>query len=177
MNYHGTTILGIVRDGLAVIAGDGQVTHGETIIKANSQKVRFLADGKILAGFAGGAADALTLLALFEEKLGERKDLVRAAADMAKQWRTDKFLQRLMAELIVLDKEKVLLITGAGDVLEAEDGVIAIGSGAGYAIAAARSMIAFGKKMSIREIAENALKIASKICVYTNENITVLELK
>lgn len=177
MKYSGTTILGIVRDGSAVIAGDGQVTLGEVVVKANSQKVRTLADGRVLAGFAGAAADGLTLLARFEEKLSVRNDLLRAAVELAKDWRTDKFLRRLEAELIVLDRKRALLITGAGDVLEPEDGVIAIGSGAGYAIAAARAMIQFGAKMPIRKIAESAMKIAAKICIYTNENITLLEMK
>ena len=176
MTYHGTTILGIVRDNTAVIAGDGQVTLGETIIKGNSQKVRYLADDSVLAGFAGAAADALSLLSRFEEKLSERNDLLRAAVELAKDWRTDKFLRRLEAELIVLNKTKALLITGAGDVLEPEDGIIAIGSGAGYAISAARTMLEFDKNLPLKEIAENAMKIAAKICIYTNDNITTLEL-
>jgi len=176
MIYHGTTILGILRDDEAVIAGDGQVTLGDTIVKSNSQKVRYLADKSVLAGFAGAAADGFTLLSRFEEKLAEKGDLLRAAVELAKDWRTDRYLRRLEAELIVLNKKTVLLLTGGGDVLEPEDGVVAIGSGAGYAIAAARAMLAYGKKMPLKEIAENALKIAAKICVYTNEFVTILEL-
>ncbi len=176
MNYRSTTILGIVKNSESIIAGDGQVTLGDMVIKPNSQKVRYLADETVLAGFAGSAADGMALLSRFEDKLSEKNDLLRAAVDLAKDWRMDKYLRRLEAEMIVMDKNRILLLTGAGDVIEPEDGVIAIGSGSGYAIAAARAMINFGKNLSIKQIAENSLKIAAKICIYTNENITVLEL-
>jgi len=176
MERHGTTILGIVRDGKAVIAGDGQVTLGSMVVKHNSQKVRYLADGTVLAGFSGAAADGLALLTRFEEKLSEKRDLLRAAVELAKEWRTDKFLRRLEAELAVLNKERALLITGAGDVLEPDDGIIALGSGGGYALAAARAILRHGKKMPLRQIVENAMKIASELCVYTNTNLTILEL-
>lgn len=176
MKYRSTTILGIVRDGKSVIAGDGQVTLGDMVIKPNSQKVRYLAEKSVLAGFAGAAADGMALLSRFEEKLAEKNDLLRAAVELAKDWRMDKYLRRLEAEMIVMDNERILLLSGAGDVIEPEDGIIAIGSGAGYALAAARAMLKFGKKLSIRQIAENSLKIAADICIYTNHNITILEL-
>ena len=176
MKYRSTTILGIVRDGKSVIAGDGQVTLGDMVIKPNSQKVRYLAEKSVLAGFAGAAADGMALLSRFEEKLAEKNDLLRAAVELAKDWRMDKYLRRLEAEMIVMDDERILLLSGAGDVIEPEDGIIAIGSGAGYALAAARAMLKFGKKLSIRQIAENSLKIAADICIYTNHNITILEL-
>ncbi|MCD6418349.1 ATP-dependent protease subunit HslV [bacterium] len=176
MKYRSTTILGIVRDGKSVIAGDGQVTLGDMVIKPNSQKVRYLAEKSVLAGFAGAAADGMALLSRFEEKLAEKNDLLRAAVELAKDWRMDKYLRRLEAEMIVMDIERILLLSGAGDVIEPEDGIIAIGSGAGYALAAARAMLKFGKKLSIRQIAENSLKIAADICIYTNHNITILEL-
>ncbi|RKZ34271.1 HslU--HslV peptidase proteolytic subunit [bacterium] len=176
MEYHSTTILGIVRDGNAVIGGDGQVSLGEMIVKSNSSKVRYLADDSVLAGFAGAAADGFALLSRFEDKLQEHHDLLRAAVELAKEWRTDRYLRRLEAELAVLNEDKALLLTGVGDVLEPEDGIVAIGSGAGYALASARSMLKFGKKMPIEKIVENALMIASQICIYTNSNITVLKL-
>ncbi len=172
----GTTIIGMVRDGKAVIAGDGQVTLDDVIVKHNSQKVRFLADGSVLAGFAGAAADGLALLSRFEEKLSAHNDLLRAAVELAKDWRTDRYLRRLEAELVVLDRERALLMTGAGDVLEPEDGIIAIGSGAGYALAAARALVKHAPKMPIKRIVEEAIRIAAQICIYTNENITILEL-
>ncbi len=176
MEYHGTTILGIVRDGRAVLAGDGQVTLGEMILKSNASKIRFLADETVIAGFAGAAADGLALLSRFEEKLSEHRDLLRAAVELARDWRMDKYLRRLEAELAVLDTTRALILTGAGDVLEPEDGIVAIGSGSGYALAAARAMVRFGKKMDIAEIAKKSVEIASEICIYTNGNITVLEL-
>ncbi|RKZ29112.1 HslU--HslV peptidase proteolytic subunit [bacterium] len=176
MNYHGTTIIGMVKDGRAVIAGDGQVTLGEMVIKGNASKVRYLADGTVLAGFAGAAADGLALLSRFENKLAEHNDLLRAAVELAKEWRTDKYLRRLEAELAVLNTEKALILTGAGDVLEPENNIVAIGSGAGYATAAARALFKHAKKMPIAKIARESLEIASQICIYTNSNITLLEL-
>jgi len=176
MNYHGTTIIGIVRDGKAVIAGDGQVTLGEMVIKGNARKVRYLADESVLAGFAGAAADGLALLSRFESKLSEHNDLIRSAVELAKEWRTDKALRRLEAELAVLDNEKALLLTGAGDVLEPENGIVAIGSGSGYAISAAKAFLMQDNKMPIEKIARQSLEIASQICIYTNSNITLLEL-
>jgi len=176
MDYRSTTIIGIVRDGKAVIAGDGQVTIGSIIAKSNAQKVRYLDNGNILAGFAGAAADGFALLSRFEDKLDEHRDLVKAAVELAKDWRTDKYLRRLEAELAVLNREKALLLTGAGDVLEPENGIVAIGSGAGYVIAAARAMVLYGKKMPLSQIANYALEIVADICIYTNNNIKVLEL-
>ena len=175
--YHGTTILGIVRDGHAVLGGDGQVTMGEMVLKSNATKVRYLADGTVLAGFAGAAADGLALLERFEEKLSEHRDLLRAAVELAKDWRTDRYLRRLEAELAVLDTERALVLTGAGDVLEPEDGIVALGSGAGYALAAARALLKFGRKMELAQVVQKSIEIAAQICIYTNTNIKVLELK
>lgn len=172
-NWHGTTILSIRKDGKSVIAADGQVSLGPTIIKASAKKLRSLAGGKILAGFAGATADALTLFERLEEKLDKHPNqLTRAAVELAKDWRTDKFLRKLEAMLIVIDKETTLIITGNGDVLEPEDGIAAIGSGGNYALSAARALID-RKDLSAEDIARKAMKIAGDICVYTNNNITM----
>jgi len=176
MKSHTTTILGIVRDGKAVIGGDGQVTLGDMVIKHKSKKVRFLANGKFIVGFAGAAADGMALLSRFEEKLTERCDLLWASVELAKEWRTDKVLRRLEAQLAAIDTDKALIITGAGDVLEPDDGIVALGSGSGYAMAAARALLEYGKKMSLRQIVERSLGIASQICIYTNSDFTILEL-
>ena len=158
------------------MAGDGQVTLGQTVVKASARKVRRLAEGKVIAGFAGASADAFTLLDRFEAKLKEhRGSLPRAAVELAKDWRTDRFLRRLEAMLVVMDAEATLLVSGTGDVIEPDEGVIAIGSGGSYALAAARALMRHTELPAV-EIARAALGIASEICVYTNESIVVEEL-
>jgi ATP-dependent HslUV protease subunit HslV len=176
-SFHATTIVSVRRDGKVVIGGDGQVTLGNTIVKANARKIRRLGSkGEVIAGFAGATADAFTLFELFEQKLDKHgNNLVRAAVELAKDWRTDRRLGRLEAMLAVADKESSLLISGNGDVLEPEQGLIAIGSGGPYAQAAARALLQFSE-LSAREIVEKALGIAGDICIYTNHNITIEEL-
>ncbi|MGH7529386.1 MAG: ATP-dependent protease subunit HslV [Gemmatimonadales bacterium] len=171
-----TTILCVRRDGKVAIGGDGQVTVGETVMKANANKVRILKGGKILAGFAGAAADAFTLFEKFEEKV-ERypANLPRAAVELAKDWRSDRVLRRLEALLIVADKEHGFVISGTGELIEPDDGVLAIGSGGSFALAAARALIK-ETKLGPVDVVRRALEIAAEICVYTNANITVLEL-
>src|SRR4051812_26453095 len=173
---HSTTILCVRGDGKVAIGGDGQVTAGETVMKANANKVRTLKGGKILAGFAGAAADAFTLFDKFEEKL-ERypTNLPRAAVELAKDWRSDRVLRRLEALLVVADKEHGYVISGSGELIEPDDGILAIGSGGSYALAAARALIT-ATKLNPVEIVQKSLEIAAEICVYTNMNITVLEL-
>src|SRR5215208_2346469 len=178
--FHGTTVLCVRRDGKVVLASDGQVTLEKTIMKATARKVRRLAEGSVLAGFAGATADAFQLFELFEKKLKEHaRSLPRAAVELAKQWRTDKLLRRLEALLVVADKEHVLVLSGAGDVIEpdtiAGGGVTAIGSGGPYALAAARALLAHSG-LSARQIAEESLRIAADICIYTNANLTIEEL-
>ncbi|MFH1466931.1 MAG: ATP-dependent protease subunit HslV [Pseudomonadota bacterium] len=169
-----TTILGVLRDGRCALAGDGQVTLGNTVLKGGARKVRPLGKG-IIAGFAGSTADAMTLFERFEQKLSEhRGQLLRAAVELAKDWRSDKVLRRLEAMLLVGDREHLLLISGQGEVLEPDDGVAAIGSGGPYALAAARALLRHSA-LSAPEIAREALGIAAGICIYTNEHITVLE--
>jgi ATP-dependent HslUV protease subunit HslV len=171
-----TTILSVRRDGKVVVAGDGQVSLGNTVMKANAKKVRRMHDGKVVAGFAGSAADGIALFERLEGKLKESNgNLTRAAVELAKEWRTDRVLRRLEALLVVADGEKTFLITGTGDVIEPEGGVVAIGSGGPYALAAARAMVDT-TQLGAREIAERALKIAGDICIYTNSNVTVEEL-
>lgn len=168
-----TTIIGISRNGEAAIAGDGQVTVENTIAKQSANKIRKLYDDKILAGFAGGVADAITLFERFEKKLEESHgNLQKSVVNLAKDWRTDKVLRRLEALLVVLDKESVFLISGSGDVIEPDDGLIAIGSGGPYALAVAKALIKH-TGLSAREIVEEAIRIASSICVYTNDKIRV----
>jgi ATP-dependent HslUV protease, peptidase subunit HslV len=173
---HSTTILAVRRDGRVAIAGDGQVTVGDTVMKANAQKVRALRGGKVLAGFAGAAADAFTLFEKFEEKL-ERypENLPRAAVELAKDWRSDRVLRRLEALLAVADKQHGFVISGSGEIIEPDDGLLAIGSGGPYALAAARALVA-NSTLAAPDIARTALEIAADICIYTNRNITVLEL-
>ncbi|MEK6599744.1 MAG: ATP-dependent protease subunit HslV [Deltaproteobacteria bacterium] len=174
--FHGTTILAVRRDGKVAIAGDGQVTLGNTVMKKGAVKVRRMGDGKVLAGFAGSTADAFTLFEKFESKLEKyRGNLQRAAVELAKDWRTDKILRRLEALLIVADKEHSLILSGSGDVIEPEDGAAAIGSGGPFALAAARAMLVHSN-LDAKTIATEAMKIAAEICIYTNENITVEEL-
>jgi len=172
-----TTILTVRHGGKVVMAGDGQVSVGQTIMKHGARKVRRLHNDMVLAGFAGSTADALTLFDKFEAKLQEfNGNLRRAAVEMAKDWRTDRILRRLEAMLIVADAESSLLLSGAGDVIEPDDGVIAIGSGGNFALAAARALIRHGKELGARQIAEGAMKIASEICVYTNDQFVIEEL-
>ena len=175
-SFHATTIVSVRRDGNIVIGGDGQVTLGNTIVKANARKVRRLGGGNVVAGFAGATADAFTLFELFEQKLEKHgNNLTRAAVELAKDWRTDRRLGRLEAMLAVADKEASLLISGNGDVLEPEHGLIAIGSGGPYALSAAKALLE-NSALPAREIVEKALKIAGDICIYTNHNVTIEEL-
>ncbi|UCF63701.1 MAG: ATP-dependent protease subunit HslV [bacterium] len=172
-NFHSTTILGVLHQGKAAIAGDGQVTFNNTVMKHGSVKIRRLYNGKIIAGFAGASADAFALFERFEEKLQQYNgNLTRAAVEMAKEWRMDKFLRRLEAMLAVLDKTTALIVSGTGDVVEPDDKIVAIGSGGSYALAAARALIQH-TEMSAREITETAMKIAADICIYTNDKITI----
>ncbi|MBS0198859.1 MAG: ATP-dependent protease subunit HslV [Proteobacteria bacterium] len=174
--FHATTICSVRRNGKVVIAGDGQVTLGNTVMKSNARKVRRLgADGRVLAGFAGAAADAFTLFELFESKLEKHGQLLRAAVEFAKDWRTERRFGKLEALLAVADAETSLVISGTGDLIEPEDGLIAIGSGGMYALSAARALIAH-TELDAKTIATEALKIAGDVCIYTNRNITVEEL-
>ena len=171
--WHGTTILSVRKGGKVVIAGDGQVSLGQTVIKANAKKVRRLGDGKVIAGFAGATADAFALFERLEAKLEQhRGQLARACVEMAKDWRTDRYLRRLEAMMAVADAKVSLVLTGNGDVLEPEDGLVGIGSGGGYAQAAAKALLPIDG-MDAESIARRALAIAGEICVYTNSNITV----
>ena len=178
MEIRGTTIVGIRKNGQTAIAGDGQVTMGEhTIMKSGAKKVRRLYHNKVAAGFAGSVADAFTLCEKFEARLEEyRGNLEKAAVGLAKEWRTDKYLRNLEALLIVADAEKMLIISGNGEVIEPDDDIAAIGSGGNYALAAARAMMQTENELTAAEVAEKALHIAADICVYTNHNVTVLEL-
>jgi ATP-dependent HslUV protease subunit HslV len=170
-----TTILAVRRDGKVALGGDGQVTVGETIMKSNAMKVRTLRGGKLLAGFAGAAADAFTLFEKFEEKLERHPgNLSRAAVELAKDWRSDRVLRRLEALLAVTDNERGFIISGTGDIIEPDDGILAIGSGGTYALAAARALVA-NTDLSPKDIVQRGLSIAADICIYTNSNITVLE--
>jgi len=176
MSFHGTTIIAVKKDGKVAMAGDGQVTLGNTIMKGNARKIRKLYDGRIIAGFAGATADAFTLLERFEGKVKEHGgDLTRAAVETAKDWRMDKALRKLEAMMLVADKETILLISGTGDVLEPEDEAIAIGSGGSFALAAAKAYLD-ASELSASDIASRSLGIASSICIYTNENIALEEL-
>ena len=171
--YRGTTVIGVVDKSGAAMGADGQVTLGDTIMKAKSIKIRKLYNGSILAGFAGSSADALTLFEKFESKIDEFSgNLSRAAVELAKEWRTDKYLRRLEAVMAVIDKKNALMISGNGDVIEPDDGIIAIGSGGPYALAAARALKADTKLQPV-EIVRKSLLIAASICVYTNSNINV----
>ena len=170
--WHGTTILTVRKDGKVVIAGDGQVSLGNTVIKANALKVRELGTGGVIAGFAGATADAFTLFERLETKLERFPDqLKRACVELAKDWRTDRYLRRLEAMMIVADKTESLVLTGTGDVLEPTDGLMGIGSGGNYALAAARALI--DTKMSAEDIARKAMAVAAEICVFTNDQLVV----
>jgi ATP-dependent HslUV protease subunit HslV len=175
-NYHGTTVLCVRRGNRVVIGGDGQVTIGNTVMKHNARKVRRLYKDQVIAGFAGGTADAFTLFERFEGKLEKHQgNLTRAAVELAKDWRTDRILRRLEALLAIADKTASLIITGQGDVIEPENGLIAIGSGGPYAQAAARALLE-NSELDARAIVERALAIAADICIYTNRNLTIEEL-
>ena len=173
---YSTTILCVRRDGHVALGGDGQVTIGDTVLKANATKVRALKNGKILAGFAGAAADAFTLFEKFEEKLERYPgNLPRAAVELARDWRSDRVLRRLEALLVVADKEHGYVISGTGELIEPDDGVLSIGSGGSYALASARALLR-SSELSAKDIVQRSLEIAAEICVYTNAHITVLEL-
>src|ERR1700749_3721112 len=173
---HSTTILSIRHRDRAVMAGDGQVTLGNTVVKQGARKIRRLYNDQILAGFAGSAADSFALFARFEAKLEQyRGNLERSAVELAKDWRTDRALRRLEAMLIVLDKKSMFLLSGTGDLIEPDDGIVAIGSGGPYALAAAKAL-ATSTDLDARAIAEDAMRIAGEICIYTNANIVIEEL-
>ena len=177
MKMNATTILGIVHNGSAAIGGDGQVTLGNTVMKHNAVKVRSISNGKVLCGFAGASADAFTLMERFEDKLQQyRGDVDRAAVELAKDWRQDKYLRKLEAMLAVIADSKALVISGNGDVIEPDDQIVAIGSGGMYALAAAKMLKKYSK-LSTKDIVKEALITASQICIYTNDKINVVELK
>jgi len=174
--WHGTTILCLRKGNKVVVAGDGQVTMGQTVVKSNARKLRRLAGGSVIAGFAGATADAITLFERLEGKLEQYAgQLPRACVELAKDWRTDRYLRRLEAMMAVADKEVSLILSGTGDVLEPEDGIIGIGSGGGYALAAARALLEI-EGLDAETIARRALAIAGQICVYTNDKITLEKL-
>ncbi len=174
--YHGTTILAVRKNGRVALAGDGQVSIGSSIVKSTATKVRTLKGGKILAGFAGSVADAVTLFERFEEKLDRYPgNLTRAATELAKDWRSDRFLRRLEAVLVVADISHTFLLSGNGEVIEPDDGILGVGSGGDFALAAARALLP-DERLSARDIVERSMAIAADICVYTNHHITVLEL-
>lgn len=176
MSFRGTTILSVRKGNSVAMAGDGQVTLGNTIMKATARKVRRMYDDKVIAGFAGATADAFTLFERFEVKVKEYNgDITRAAVEMAKEWRTDRVLRKLEAMLLVANKYKTLLISGTGDVVEPDEGALAIGSGGNYAYAAALAYLEVSE-LSVREIAMRSMKIASGICIYTNDNIVIEEI-
>jgi ATP-dependent HslUV protease subunit HslV len=175
-NPHGTTILGVRRNGITALGGDGQVTLGATVMKSNARKVRRLYGDKVLAGFAGGTADAFTLYERFEGKLEKYGNLTRAAIEIAKDWRSDRYLRRLEALLLVGDAEKLFVVSGNGDVIEPEQDLVAIGSGGPFAQAAARALLE-NTGLSAREIVERALAIAADICIYTNRSLVIEEVR
>ncbi|NKD77074.1 ATP-dependent protease subunit HslV [Haematospirillum sp. H1815] len=174
--WHGTTILSVRKNGRVVVAGDGQVTLGSTVIKSNATKVRYIGDGTALVGFAGATADAFTLFERLEEKLRQHPGrLAHACVELAKDWRTDRYLRRLEAMMAVVDRDVSLVLSGTGDVLEPEDGLIGIGSGGSFALAAARALVDI-EALDAEEIARRSMKIAADICVYTNRNIVLESL-
>jgi ATP-dependent HslUV protease subunit HslV len=178
MKTRSTTILGLIHKKQAAMAGDGQVTFDDTVMKAGAMKIRTMYDGRVISGFAGTAADALALYELLEKKIEEHSgNLPRAAVELAKEWRTDKMLSKLEAVLAVTDGKSIFLLSGTGDVVEPDDGIVAIGSGGPYALAAARALIQANPKLSAKTVAVQALEIAADICIYTNHNITVETLK
>jgi ATP-dependent HslUV protease subunit HslV len=174
--FHGTTILCVRRPGNVVLVGDGQVTLDKTVMKASARKVRRLAEGTVLAGFAGGTSDAFTLFERFEAKLKDhQKNLARACVELGKDWRTDRFLRRLEALLLVADRERTFVLSGSGDVVEPDHAAAAVGSGGPYALAAARALLE-SSNLSAKEIAQKAMAIAADICIYTNDQLTLEEL-
>lgn len=174
--FHGTTIIGVKKDGKIAIAGDGQVTLGAMVMKKNARKVRRMFDDKVIAGFAGSTADAFSLFEKFEAKLRSfNGNLMRAAVELAKDWRTDRAMRRLEAMLIVANDTQILTISGTGDVMEPEDNIAAIGSGGGYALAAAKALM-LNNALSARDIVEKAMEIAADVCIYTNHSIVIEEL-
>lgn len=176
-SVHATTVLGVLHNGQVALGADGQATLGDTIAKANVNKVRTLAEGQILAGFAGATADAFTLIERFEEKLSKHGGIMkRAAIELAKDWRTDKFLRQLNAMLVVMNKNEGLLVSGTGDVLEPESGILAIGSGGNYALSAAHALKRHAPDLSAEELVREALTIAADICIYTNHNFNIVTL-
>ncbi len=176
MRLRSTTILGVRHKGKIALAGDGQVTYGEAVLKMNARKVRKLYKDTVLVGFAGASADAITLFEKFEQRLEQyRGNFSRASVELAKEWRTDRYLRRLEAQIIVMDNEKTFLISGTGDVVEPDDGIIAIGSGGGFAMAAARALVQHSNLTS-RQIVEESMAIAADICIYTNKNLVIEEL-
>ena len=175
IQWHGTTIIGVKKNGRTVIAGDGQVSMGNTVMKPNARKVRRIGDGKVIAGFAGATADAFTLFERLEKKLEQhRGQLMRAAVELAKDWRTDKYLRNLEALMIVADAEVLLILTGNGDVLEPEGGIAAIGSGGNYALSAAKALDDYEADPEV--IARRAMAVAAEVCVFTNDRVTVEEI-
>ncbi len=171
-----TTILGLRHKGKTAMGGDGQVSFGNAILKSKAKKIRKIFDGRVLAGFAGASADAFTLFERFEQRLEQyHGNLSRAAVELAKEWRTDKFLRRLEAQLVVMDPESMFLISGTGDVIEPDDNILAIGSGGTYAMAAATALVAHSS-LSAPQIVEESLKIAGRICIYTNSDLTIDEI-
>lgn len=174
--WRSTTILSVRRDGNVVVAGDGQVSLGDTVMKSGARKVRRMSEGKVIGGFAGSAADGMALFEKLDGKLSEYGGILRrAAVELAKDWRMDRVLRRLEAMLLVADAENTYLLSGTGDIIEPDDGVVSIGSGGGYALSAARALLD-NTELSAREIAERSMKIAANICVYTNDNLTIEEL-
>lgn len=175
---HATTVLGVRHNGRIALGSDGQATMGETVMKHKAEKVRSLYGGDILAGFAGSTADAFTLFERFEEKLQEYGgNVTRGAVELAKEWRTDRYLRKLEALLAVASPRRLLLISGSGDVIEPDDNILAIGSGGAYALAATRALIDHADDLSAREVVEKGLSIAADICIYTNDNFTIMDLE
>lgn len=174
---HSTTVLGVIHNGSAVLGADGQATFGNVVMKSNVKKVRKVSDGTVMAGFAGSTADAFTLMERFEEKLGQHSgQMKRAAIELARDWRTDRFLRRLEAMMIVMNKEEGLVITGSGDVLEPDNKILAIGSGSMYAQSAALALKRHAPHLTAEQIVRESLTIAADICIYTNHNLEILEL-
>ncbi len=174
--FHGTTILCVRRAGRVVLAGDGQVSLDKTIMKGTAKKVRRIGDGQVIAGFAGSTADAFTLFERFESKLKEfQKNLARACVELGKDWRADKYLRQLEALLVVADRERTFIVSGAGDVIDPDNGIAAVGSGGSFALAAARALLE-NTELDAKQICERAMRIAAEICIYTNENISYEEL-
>ncbi len=170
---YATTVIGLIHKNKAVLAGDGQVTYGDLVLKANARKVRRLYNDQILAGFAGAAADAFTLFERFEARLEEYNgNLGRSAVELAKDWRADRYLRRLDAQLAVLDKERIFLISGTGDVIEPDDNIIAIGSGGPFALVAARALLSHSKLDAV-QIAKESMELTAQVCIYTNNNLTI----